>query len=447
MQKKLINFIIVFLFLCTNLFGSFTLEEFTNLVWHRYPDDNNPLPIMRPSGKGGFDSYAVFNCGITVKDGLYYMFYRGEDWDGRWDGGDKGGPSKIGLATNRSLFGGWKKYSDEPIVDITESYEHWSPPNDTCGGLEDPRIFKKDDTWYLTYTGYYGNTETCIATSKDLINWTKHGPFCPQKNAVILPVKINGKYWAIYGTANFGYGYNTGEDLTTGWQWYDDSSFMHMRGGDPWLFDHMMLESSAPPVICEDGVFFIYFGKNMQYEFCNDNKYVKKRDVDFCNPYTHFCNPPGTQHPESGGLYALGWAVAPLGNWDTYSFNNDTYIQGKLLNRARHAFFAPSRINDPGAQNNIVHPAGITWEHSGQVYNAVFGESLLRIIEENPGNKFRERWYFHYGGADTFMGVIYADSPDTKIVLKYHLPVVEPTLTAGDPDKDAAYNPTAVTNS
>ncbi|MBN1899517.1 MAG: hypothetical protein JW827_12135 [Spirochaetes bacterium] len=418
--------IFIFLFFCADLFASFTLEEFTNLVWHRYPDDTNPSPIMLPTGTG-FDSYAVFNCAITIKDGLYYMFYRGEDWDGRWDGGDKGGPSKIGLATNRSLFDGWERYSDQPILDITEWYEHWAD-HPTCGGLEDPRIFKKDGVWYLTYTGYYGATETCIATSQDLFNWTKHGPFCPQKNAVILPIPVKGKYWAIYGTSDFGYGWcYVYDDLTkkANWHWSSDNAFM-TKTYDSSLFDEMMLESSAPPVICEDGIFFLYFGKNMNYVHCNDSGYVKFNDVHACNPHTHFCNPPGGHHPESGGLYGLGWALAPLDDWDQVSWNDG--LKGKLLKRARKAFF------DPGDT--------VLWEHSGQVYNAVFGESLLRVIEKT-NNKFRERWYFHYGGADTFMGVIWAQTPDTKKILKYHLPLFEPTFTAGF-EQDAVYNPSVL---
>ena len=43
-------------------------------------------------------------------------------------------------------------------------------------GMEDPRIVKIEDLYYLTYTAYDGDkARLFIATSPDLIHWTKHG--------------------------------------------------------------------------------------------------------------------------------------------------------------------------------------------------------------------------------------------------------------------------------
>lgn len=48
-------------------------------------------------------------------------------------------------------------------------------------GLEDPRIVKIDDTYYLTYTGYDGvNALGCLATSKDLVHFERKGIIVPQ---------------------------------------------------------------------------------------------------------------------------------------------------------------------------------------------------------------------------------------------------------------------------
>jgi predicted GH43/DUF377 family glycosyl hydrolase len=48
-------------------------------------------------------------------------------------------------------------------------------------GLEDPRIVKIEDTYYLTYTAYDGiNALGALATSTDLVHWKKHGIIVPQ---------------------------------------------------------------------------------------------------------------------------------------------------------------------------------------------------------------------------------------------------------------------------
>lgn len=48
-------------------------------------------------------------------------------------------------------------------------------------GMEDPRIVKIENTYYLTYTGYDGiNALGCLATSKDLIHFEKKGIITPQ---------------------------------------------------------------------------------------------------------------------------------------------------------------------------------------------------------------------------------------------------------------------------
>ena len=47
-------------------------------------------------------------------------------------------------------------------------------------GIEDPRIVKIDDTYYMSYTGYDGvNARGALATSKDLIHFEKQGIIVP----------------------------------------------------------------------------------------------------------------------------------------------------------------------------------------------------------------------------------------------------------------------------
>jgi len=50
--------------------------------------------------------------------------------------------------------------------------------NEWPGGVEDPRIVETDDgTYVLTYTQWNRDVpRLAVATSRDLISWTKHGP-------------------------------------------------------------------------------------------------------------------------------------------------------------------------------------------------------------------------------------------------------------------------------
>ena len=67
-------------------------------------------------------------------------------------------------------------------------------------GLEDPRITKIDDLFYITYKVVSGNGIcTGLITTEDFVNFQRHGIiFCPENiDVVLFPEKINGKYWAM----------------------------------------------------------------------------------------------------------------------------------------------------------------------------------------------------------------------------------------------------------
>jgi predicted GH43/DUF377 family glycosyl hydrolase len=50
-------------------------------------------------------------------------------------------------------------------------------------GVEDPRVVKIEETYYVTYTAYDGiNVMGALATSKDLIHFEKHGIITPPVN-------------------------------------------------------------------------------------------------------------------------------------------------------------------------------------------------------------------------------------------------------------------------
>ncbi len=92
-----------------------------------------------------WESKDVFNPTAWSDDSTVYMLYRAEDSTGI---GEWNGTSRIGLATSTDGIN-FERLS-EPVL---EPSEPWELP----GGVEDPRVVKIEDTFYLTYTAYNGN--------------------------------------------------------------------------------------------------------------------------------------------------------------------------------------------------------------------------------------------------------------------------------------------------
>lgn len=83
------------------------------------------------------------------------------------------------------------KIADEPTVIPRFKDENW--------GIEDPRISKIDDTYYINYTSVTANgAATSLITTKDFKSFTREGIiFAPEnKDVAIFPEKINGTYYA-----------------------------------------------------------------------------------------------------------------------------------------------------------------------------------------------------------------------------------------------------------
>ena len=326
-------------------------------------------PILSPQGTG-FEAKATFNPAVILVDGTFYMFYRAEDWtgEGKWNG-----QSTLGLARSKDGIKFWRR--SEPVIVPSQSYE-------IPGGCEDPRIVKIDGTYYLTYTSYDGKTaRLCLATSKDLINWKKHGPILPNwgwsKSGAIVPQKINGKYWMYFGDSNIWVA--TSKDLIH-WQAIKEP-VMRPREG---YFDEELVEPGPPPIITEDGILLI----------CNGN-IPKARAIEL-------------GRKENRGMirqYGTGWAL--------FSLDDPT----KLTARCSTPFLTPTE----------------DFEKMGQIGDVVFSEGLV--------NKYG-RWYLYYGCADTYVGVAIADETHLD---KEFSNVLAPILTpkGNGFESERVFNPTA----
>jgi predicted GH43/DUF377 family glycosyl hydrolase len=295
-------------------------------AWHR----TSNRPVIAPQGDG-WESAGTFNPSVIRHDGQIVMLYRAQDGNGT---------SRLGYATSADGVRFIRR--PEPILSPETEYERG-------GGLEDPRLVKIDDRYYLTYTGYNKtDAQLCLATSTDLVHWDRKGVILPAyrgrwnvgwtKAGAIVPEKIDGKYWMYFlGTAadktdQMGLAYSP--DLV---HWTDalDVPVLPRRPGQ---FDSRVVEPGPPPIVTAEAITLIYNGA------------------------------------DDALVYRTG--VARFDRTDPR----------RVLSRTETPVFAPEA----------------DWEKVGQVPNVVFVEGMVL----HGG-----RWLFYYGGADKYVGVAEATAP------------------------------------
>jgi predicted GH43/DUF377 family glycosyl hydrolase len=298
-------------------------------------------PILSPQG-ASWESAGTFNPAVicerrnflSMTFGLpkpikVFMLYRAQD---------SSGTSRLGYAESRDGIHFTRR--PEPVLSPEADYEK-------DGGVEDPRLQKFGDTYYLTYTAYNKkDAQLCLATSLDLIHWERKGVILPAykgnwnkgwtKSGAIVPVKIDGKYWMYWlGTAadktdQMGLSYS--DDLIH-WTEATQTPVLPRRPG---MFDSRVVEPGPPPILTPKGIVLIYNG-------ADDNLVYR----------------------------------AAIALFD----RNDPR---KILYRSDAPIFVPEK----------------DWEKVGQVPNVVFVEGMMRK---------KNRFFFYYGAADKYIGV--AEAP------------------------------------
>ena len=224
--------------LCHSLSShSFTLTPAVDWIIQFQKMGNNVNPVLGPKASTSFtcpvrkksvlwEEKDVFNPAAVVKDGNVYLLYRAEDKVSPLSRdlltlslqiGSLAGTSRIGIAWSEDGTTFQHRLTSPvlfPAIDKYNKYE-WE------GGCEDPRVVETPSGEYvMTYTSYDGTARLCVATSKDLFSWTKHGPAFgkafggaymnawtksgsivvePQSDGRLVAVKINGSYWMYWG--------------------------------------------------------------------------------------------------------------------------------------------------------------------------------------------------------------------------------------------------------
>lgn len=291
-------------------------------------------PILKANPKNKWENYCVLNPAAIYDDNLkkFVMLYRAA-------GDDIYHHIYLGLAYSDDGIH-FERQSDEPI--LSPIYD-----GEDGGGVEDPRLIKMGDWYYLTYAsrpyapGRYwldeptpwvnppkdgptflswNNTVTYLAITKDFKEYKRLGRITDtrddDRDVYIFPEKINGKYVRIsrpmfacgegYPNKNPAIWISYSDDLM---EWRDRELLMQ---GEYW-WESKKIGGSCPPIKTPKGWFMITHGVSVE----DDSYRVGAILMDLKNPSKIIAR---TKEPimepeheyETSGLY--NGCVFPTGN-------------------------------------------------------------------------------------------------------------------------------------
>ncbi|MCD6221134.1 glycosidase [bacterium] len=217
-------------------------------------------PILRPRRENVWEAQNVSNAGAVIYNDKVYLLYRAEGFERCY--GDTGWPfARLGLAISEDGFN-ISYRSDKPVLDIEEEYE--------AHGVEDPRISKIGDTYYIVYVARseYGD-RTALATTKDFKTFKKEGLIMgdiQQRTSALFPEKINGEYVLLHRIMpNIWISYS--KDLK---KWYNSKIIMKTRKG---YWDGFKIGIGAPPIKTKYGWLLFWHGVDKNEVYYGIRKY------------------------------------------------------------------------------------------------------------------------------------------------------------------------------
>ncbi len=239
-------------------------------------------PILSPNSANAWEDLVVCNPGAWYEDGKFYMLYRAA-------GDDEHHIIRFGLATSEDGVN-FTRVSDQPAFGP-------SLDGEDSGCIEDPRIVKFDDYFYVTYAfrptapGRYwefGHDEvvtedmgpnapkfinsnmanTGLAITKDFKKWRRLGRITDSniddRDVIIFPEKVNGKFAMLhrpkewigeeYGTMRPAIWLRFSDDMLV----WNEPSHLLMNGIEgTW---EEKIGGSTPPIKTDKGWFMLYHG-------------------------------------------------------------------------------------------------------------------------------------------------------------------------------------------
>ncbi|HSQ98187.1 MAG TPA: hypothetical protein VLL98_05760 [Rickettsiales bacterium] len=215
-------------------------------------------PIIKPIIESPWQERSTFNPAAIYLDGKVHLLYRAMSYRNK---------SVVGYASSTDGIHIDERLP-EPIYVSRKIFEKRAAPDLWCG-CEDARLTRIEDTIYITYTAFNGRIPR-VALSRISVfdfmnkkwNWTEplaiSSPGFDDKNACLLPKKINGKFVIFHRPENF-ISLNFVEDLDSLQdKWLDSSYVLIKPRPDKW--DNKKIGISAPPIELDEGWLLLYHG-------------------------------------------------------------------------------------------------------------------------------------------------------------------------------------------
>lgn len=215
---------------------------------------SNANPVLNIGAPGEFDSEHVYNPMVVYYDGLYWMWYAGNN----------GTSWQIGLATSKDGIE-WKKHSNNPVFKIGNPGQ-WDDKHITSPFvMRDGVVFKM---WYRGESATLpGKGSTGYAESPDGVHWERYSGnpvFAPapsgwdSRSLTIYPViKRDGKYEGWYAGSDGSIsqlGYATSPDGIH-WQRYPNNPVLSPTHSNSWDSEQV----SSPFVLFEKMTYQMWY--------------------------------------------------------------------------------------------------------------------------------------------------------------------------------------------
>jgi predicted GH43/DUF377 family glycosyl hydrolase len=239
-------------------------------------------PILKPNKENDWENLVVCNPGAWYENGIFYLLYRAA-------GDDEEHTISLGLATSTDGIN-FERVSDKPV---------FGPSIDgpDMGGIEDPRIVKFDNDFYVTYAyrpfapGRYWTFEhdevrlpeagedapivyknnianSGLVQTKDFESWRRLGRMTEtnldNRDVILFPEKINGKFALLHRPKEW-VGEEFGCEFPSIWLTYSNDLMVWNQPSTLLLSGRTgtweeKLGGGTPPLKTKDGWLLIYHG-------------------------------------------------------------------------------------------------------------------------------------------------------------------------------------------
>lgn len=300
--------------------------------------------VLTPEEANPYEAGGVLNPAAVAHDGRTFLLYRAVALD-------PPNYSRILIATCRLTSTNQIEVTrlHKIALEPEKPYELWADGNG--GGVEDPRITKINDIFYMTYTAYGTVDEItapriACARSRDLFQWqrlglirfspleVKHGVrslsidlnLVPNKDAVLFPKMLEGRYCLLHRPM-FGPETNMPQSIWMSWSddllnWTDHRLVL----APEFAWERVKVGAGTQPIFTSEGWLVFYHGVE------------------------------GTGDTDPKRRYQAGVMLL------------DIKDPAKVLYHSPHPVLSPERIEEKiGVVNNVVFPSGAVVSPGGQV--------------------------------------------------------------------------------